>query len=354
MANLLDVTDATFEQEVLKSGKPVLVDFWAPWCGPCKSQGPILDQIAAARSDIKIVKLNVDENGVTSGTLGISGIPALILFRNGKIAGSKVGLTAKGALTEWIDQALAKPESEATTVEAQAEAAGKEEHNQVKNTIVSTMKIVRGVGYAGTAVTVGGAALLATVSGGLVPLAAAAGTAAYSLYAGYNIHAMTKAILNVAKGDATLEELKASADKAKADRDKTTGNAIRTLGNIFTAAAGVCLFGAAMGMGFLPAVGTGAVALYLTLSGAGGAIRNGEALLGLNAPKKKAAIEDQSAPAAAPAAPATPAPTATPVADLKESFKEEAKPEASAPEKVKEDQAKPAPAPRAEQPKPSL
>lgn len=105
--NIQDVTDAVFETEVLKSPTPVLVDFWAEWCGPCKMLAPILDDIAKDYTGrIKIVKVNVDENNETPAKYGVRGIPSLILFKNGNIAATKVGALTKSQLAAFLDGQL--------------------------------------------------------------------------------------------------------------------------------------------------------------------------------------------------------------------------------------------------------
>jgi thioredoxin 1 len=97
------VTDASFEQDVLKSGTPVLVDFWAEWCGPCRMIAPILEQVATETAGkLKVVKLNVDENTQTPAKFGIRGIPTLLLFKDGQIAATQVGAVHKAQLTAFV------------------------------------------------------------------------------------------------------------------------------------------------------------------------------------------------------------------------------------------------------------
>ncbi|MFZ1852995.1 MAG: thioredoxin TrxA [Nitrosomonas sp.] len=98
------VTDASFDAEVLQSSKPVLVDYWAEWCGPCKMIAPVLDEIANEYGEkLKVVKLNIDENQSTPPKYGIRGIPTLMLFKNGNIEATKVGALSKSQLTAFID-----------------------------------------------------------------------------------------------------------------------------------------------------------------------------------------------------------------------------------------------------------
>ena len=99
-----NVSDETFETEVLQSNVPVLVDYWAPWCGPCKMIAPILIEIAEEYGDrLKVAKLNIDENQATPPKYGIRGIPTLMLFKNGNIKATKVGQLSKAQLTAFID-----------------------------------------------------------------------------------------------------------------------------------------------------------------------------------------------------------------------------------------------------------
>ena len=101
------ITDASFQSEVLDSDTPVLVDFWAEWCGPCKMIGPSLEEISdELAGKVVIAKINIDENPDAPGKYGVRGIPTMILFKNGEIADTKVGAAPKSALKGWLEGAL--------------------------------------------------------------------------------------------------------------------------------------------------------------------------------------------------------------------------------------------------------
>jgi thioredoxin 1 len=101
------VSDASFEADVLKSDTPVVVDFWAEWCGPCKMIGPSLEEIAKTLGPkAKIVKINIDENPSTPSRYGVRGIPTLMVFKGGKVAATKIGAVPKNQLQSWIEQSI--------------------------------------------------------------------------------------------------------------------------------------------------------------------------------------------------------------------------------------------------------
>lgn len=107
MSKPLNITDDTFEQEVLKSDKPVIVDFWATWCGPCKMIAPILEEVAAEYSEkVKVVKLDVDANNKTAGKYNIMSIPSLLFFKGGEMVDQVVGAIPKAQLTSRLDKVL--------------------------------------------------------------------------------------------------------------------------------------------------------------------------------------------------------------------------------------------------------
>jgi thioredoxin 1 len=102
---ITQTTDTGFEQDVLKSGKPVLVDFWAEWCGPCKMIAPFLEDLANELADkVQVVKVNIDDNPLTPTRYGVRGIPTLMIFKDGAVTATKVGALPKSKLVEWVQE----------------------------------------------------------------------------------------------------------------------------------------------------------------------------------------------------------------------------------------------------------
>jgi len=105
--NIVQISDASFEQDVLKAAGPVLVDFWAEWCGPCKMIAPVLEELAEEYDGkLTIAKLNIDSNIETAPKYGVRGIPTLIIFKNGEVAGTKVGALSRTQLASFIDSVI--------------------------------------------------------------------------------------------------------------------------------------------------------------------------------------------------------------------------------------------------------
>ena len=100
---VIHITDDTFQREVLEAEQPVLVDFWAPWCGPCKAIAPVLEEIAAENTDVRIVKVNVDDNPEIAGQFNVRAIPTLLLFKGGEIRETKIGAVSKSELEAMLN-----------------------------------------------------------------------------------------------------------------------------------------------------------------------------------------------------------------------------------------------------------
>ena len=106
-SSLIHIHDVDFEKEVLKADQPALVDFWAPWCGPCKAIGPVVEELAESyKGRVKMAKMNVDDNPRTSATYGVRSIPTLLLFKGGKVFDTLIGLVSKERLEEFIKKSL--------------------------------------------------------------------------------------------------------------------------------------------------------------------------------------------------------------------------------------------------------
>ena len=102
--SVTDTTDDNFDTDVLQADKPVIVDFWAEWCGPCKQISPHLEELAAENDGVKVVKVNVDDNVMTASRFGVRGMPTLMIFKDGKVAATHLGAMSKSRISEWVSE----------------------------------------------------------------------------------------------------------------------------------------------------------------------------------------------------------------------------------------------------------
>ncbi len=280
-----DITDADFEDQVLKQDGPVLVDFWAPWCPPCLALQPILEELAPLRPDVRIVKVNVEDCPQVASLLGIKGIPMLVLFRQGRIADQARGVWPRDTLSMWLDAALTRtPEMWKTPEEfAAAELAT---DRALEKTLVQSMeqaeavqeKILRGLSlFFNTAALAGGILLsLTSVSAAAAPLGlTCAALSAFGIYKGPERNAPKF----------TLEEmgrLHETADGRQRLRQTYFLAAQRMGWSTITAATGVSLFNAVSLATSTPAAAAvGILAGINALAGTCDLVLNGFALAGL-------------------------------------------------------------------------
>ncbi len=271
MTNIKNITDADFENAVLKSDTPVLVDFWAPWCGPCKAIAPVLEELAQEKhNQLQIVKLNIDENPDMAKELSVRGIPALMLFRNGKIMGQIKGARPKAELSQWIDDTLAKPEDagiDKDELKTIAEEDEKQEDERLNKKVKKMAPYAKAVGL-GTALSqVAGGLMVAFSSAALFPILAGGIMAAYNSYRSYQWSQLSTSDPNL---NTDVLEM----------HDIVKRPAINTAIDVATFSAGIMLFGIAGSMaGTVATLGIGALAVYTTLTTIPSLLMNGVLLI---------------------------------------------------------------------------
>ncbi len=315
------VTSQTFEQEVLKSDKPVLVDFWAPWCGPCVALSPTLEELSKDKADsLNVVKVNVDENKDIAEKYGIQGIPALLMFKEGKVVDQIVGGRKKSDLYAWADQAAAKEATAGKTAEeakaASVETNKRAEEDMIKKLAKPVSYIVSGPLIASQALTIAGGAIVMTAVPGVGPAVLGAGAIAASVRRIYDVVKVTSHIMS---GKAKTEEdiVKLKQD-AKEQAKRPLMQAVNLAASATVLGAGICLFGVAAAAGStLAMLGAGALAAKMTLSGGAGVLaRTTSMLFGKKLDKFSKKLEESQnqkgmhcvpAPSAASPAPAIPA-----------------------------------------------
>ena len=320
-----EVTAATFDAEVLKSDKPVLVDFWAPWCGPCRGMAPILDELAKDRAGIlKVVKLNVDENKEVSDNFSVRGIPAFLMFRDGKVIGSMVGGRSKTDFYKWADDTAALPSSGGKTPEeykAAAPAADKDDEEKIEKMAAGLMKgrlgkAIFGFSLVNNALTIaGGLIVAATATAAAAPLAGTVAVAA-GMYRLYN--AVVGRVNMVNNPEAAIKQTLDGAKNMSAG--KKLLNAAVSLGlGAGVLATGVILLGTVGHFGVLAGIGAVLLGGKMALGGVGSTLFHGAALIKARPTPEQIAeaigpvSKEEPKPAPAPAPqPAAPQPTVSP------------------------------------------
>jgi len=272
MAAIINATDATFNEEVFKSDKPVLVDFHAPWCGPCKTMTPVLEEIAAEKPDLKVVKLDIDANKETPQNLGIRSIPLLMIVRNGTILAHWIGAVPKEKLSSFLDTTLAEP-TDGITGEQYKANAEKEFNEQLK----AIEKAARPRAMISSAVKIAGGLTLLFAAAAALPLplaAAASAVIAFNLVRGASIFSNKEKVPDLYTNFA--------------------GRAFSAVSNATTTATGAGLFFVAATSGsWLAASGATLLGMYMFFSGMGGMTRDLRSAIGMDSPAAPAPAATQ-------------------------------------------------------------